>query len=67
MKKKLAKSLMLIGVLAMMTFGFVACSTTTCDICGEDKSCDTYDVLGEEINVCGDCENEIENYASGWY
>ena len=36
-----------------------------CDICGKTKICKTSEFLGEEIAICGDCEKDLNNLASG--
>ncbi len=42
-----------------MLFALAACSgKTTCDICGETKSCETIDVMGEKMNICSDCKQD---------
>lgn len=46
-------------------FALAACSApTTCDICGETKSCKTIEVLGQKMNICGDCEKEMNDLAN---
>ena len=49
-----------------MIFALAACGgKTTCDVCGESKKCDTIEVLGEKMNICKDCQEEINSLASG--
>ena len=52
------KVLMLVLVLAM-TLTLAACGKVECDLCGEMKSCKTATILGEEINICGECRDYL--------
>ena len=42
-----------------MATGFVACGQKECGLCGEMGRCKTYEVLGEKIPVCKDCQEGI--------
>lgn len=47
-----------------MIFTLAACgSKAKCDICGETKTCKTEEVLGEKINICRDCEKQLNDLA----
>lgn len=56
MKKKI-----LMVMLAVMTMSaLTGCGKKVkCDLCGEMKNCTTKEILGQEINYCSDCEDEI--------
>ena len=65
MKKKLSKAVVLASVVMMLTLSLTGCSKKVeCDMCGETKKCKQYEVLGEEINVCGDCKSALEDLGS---
>ena len=58
MSKKLIA--IILTLLALVSV-FAGCGTkTTCDWCGEEKSCKTKTVLGDEIHYCNDCMKELE-------
>ena len=48
-----------------MIFSLAACGNKTCDVCGESKKCDTIEVLGEKMNICDDCMDQINELAGG--
>ena len=49
-----------------MIVGLAACGgKTTCDVCGESKKCKTIEVLGEKMNICDDCMDQINELAGG--
>ena len=56
------KIICLILVVLTMCSLLAACSSFTCDICGEKKSGNknTENILGEEIVYCDDCKNQLE-------
>lgn len=58
MKKRLVKVLALTGVVMMFATG--CGKTAICDICGEEGKCKTKEVFGEEVNICGDCQDGLE-------
>lgn len=63
MKKKLARAAAIAGMMTMVAFSAVGCGKKVeCDFCGEVKKCKTETFLGEEINVCGDCQKELEEW-----
>jgi len=54
------KFLILTVCVATMLLTLTACGEKVeCEFCGEEKRCKTTTVLGEEINYCADCEDEI--------
>lgn len=56
MKRVVSIILTVIFMIAMLT----SCETKAkCDFCGEEKSCKTKTVLGDEIKVCNDCLDEL--------
>lgn len=58
MKKKMIVAMVLLGALL---FTLTGCGQrAVCDFCGEEKKCETRTMLGEEINVCEDCLDELE-------
>ena len=60
------KRKVILGVcLAMMVMLFVGCGEkVVCDFCGEEKSGQTKEVLGEEVDICDDCMGELQNMAN---
>ncbi len=45
-----------------MMFALAACGAKAkCDVCGETKNCETIEVLGEKIHICGDCKDSIND------
>lgn len=65
MKKKLSKAAVLASVVMMLSLSLTGCAKKVeCDMCGETKKCKQYEVLGEEINVCGDCKSALEEIGS---
>lgn len=64
MKKRLTKVLVLTGLLVLMTTGLTGCGKKVCDICGEEARCKTEEVLGEEVNICKDCQEDLEDLAN---
>lgn len=63
MKKRITKVLVLMSVMVLMATGLTGCGKKECDICGEEARCKTEEVLGEEINICKDCEEDLEDLA----
>ena len=60
--KKLISVLLLVSVLATL---LTACGKFECDLCGEEKSGKKYEreLLGESIDICKDCYEELEELA----
>ena len=59
MKKKMITTVTVLFVLLAMLL--TGCKKiAVCDFCGEKGLCETGDVLGEEIYMCGDCLEELE-------
>lgn len=63
MKRRMKKVLVLISVMAVLTVGFTGCGKKVCDFCGEEAKCKTEEVLGEEVNICKDCQKDLEDLA----
>ena len=61
MKRVVVLLLALAMILALAACG----GKTKCDVCGETKDCDTIEVLGEKMNICKDCQEDINALASG--
>ena len=62
--KRIICALLLVVVLATM---LTACGKFECDMCGEEKSGKKYeeDFFGEEIVICKDCYEDLEELAGG--
>ena len=60
--KKLICVLLLVVVIATM---LTACGKFKCDFCGEEKTGKKYEreMLGEEVVICKDCYEELEELA----
>ena len=57
--KKFKKVLLVAAALVIVALSAVGCKKTAkCFYCGDEKKCEEYEVLGEKINVCGDCEDK---------
>ena len=63
MNKKIIRIAAIASLATMIMAGFVSCKKTECDICGEEHFCSKKEVLGEEIYICGDCEDELNDIA----
>jgi len=61
MKKKLARVAVVAGITTLMMVGFAGCKKTECDFCGEEKRCSTEEFFGQEMNICKDCEEDMED------
>lgn len=59
--KKIAKIGLSVVALATLALSMTGCSSKKCDNCGKSFSSGgtTMTVLGQEINVCGDCMKEL--------
>lgn len=58
---KKMKLVALVGAMVMATLALAGCGKEVkCAICGETKSGDTYEILGQEIDYCDDCYEAIE-------
>ncbi len=60
MKRFVVLMLALVMILSLAACG----GKTKCDICGETKSCKSIEVLGEKINICDDCQSQMEDLAN---
>lgn len=55
------KRIALITAVLVVLSVFTACGAKAeCDFCGETKRCEERSVLGETVNICGDCVDELE-------
>ncbi|MCH5272721.1 MAG: hypothetical protein J1E35_03515 [Lachnospiraceae bacterium] len=61
MKRKLFRAAALLGILTTLSLSFAGCKKKECFFCGEEKKCKTYETLLGDIDVCRDCENEINS------
>lgn len=66
MKKRLTRMMVLTGLLVVVAVGAVGCKKVECDFCGETKKCKTEEVFGEEVNICSDCEEDLEDLANAF-
>lgn len=64
MKKRLTKAVVLTSLLLTVALGAIGCKKVECDFCGETKRCSTTEIFGEEVNICKDCEKDLEDFAS---
>lgn len=62
MKKIIKKGISVLAVTAIM-LAAAGCSSKTCSICGKSYSSGgtSQTVLGEEINICPDCQSSAAN------
>lgn len=49
------KRILAVVLCCMMAVGCLTGCGKKCDICGESGSVKTYEIFGEEINLCKDC------------
>lgn len=65
MKRKLVKATVIVSAFMMLTMGLTGCKKKTeCDFCGEMKKCSEETFFGETVNICGDCEKDLEAFGS---
>ena len=64
MRKKLSKVLAVASLTVVLAIGLTGCQKVECDLCGEKASCKSYELLGEKVNVCGDCQKDLEYLGS---
>ena len=57
MKRKIFTLVLSVLMAAMMLAG--CGKKVECDFCGEEKRCETVKFLGEDVNICGDCRDDI--------
>lgn len=61
---KKIKLVALLGAAVMATMALAGCGKeVTCAMCGQTKTGDTYEILGQEIDYCDDCYEIIEGAA----
>lgn len=60
MKKQNVKKI-IVGTMVVISLASMAgCKKkAVCDFCDEKKPCTTKEVLGEKVNICDDCMDEI--------
>ena len=59
------KLTVVLGLTVMTVVGVTGCSKKVeCDICGETKKCKTEKVLGQEVSICSDCQEGLEDLGS---
>lgn len=55
------KKLMAILMVSLVCVGMLAgCKRGKCDLCGEDGRLHDAKIMGESIEICTDCKEEIE-------
>ena len=61
------KRIMIAALVAVTTLSLLTgCGEKVkCDFCGETKRCSKIEVLGQEGNICGDCEDSIDELKDG--
>jgi hypothetical protein len=60
--KKFKKIALVTSVVLVFALGAFGCKKTTeCDGCGEKAKCSEYEVLGEKVWFCEDCEDDIND------
>ena len=62
------KLICILLVVVMMATMLTACGKFKCDLCGEEKSGKKYtgEVLGEEVEYCKDCREDLEDIADAF-
>lgn len=61
--KKLVSTVLAIVIFVSSAIVMTSCGEKhECDFCGEEKKCDVRIIMGEEIYVCDDCVDEINNF-----
>lgn len=65
MKKTVKKGISVLAVTALLLLT-AGCSSKVCDTCGKSYSSGgkTQTIMGEEINMCGDCLNAVNDLAN---
>ena len=59
------QKMLLLLVVVMASLSIAACGKTAeCFFCREEKRCTTETLWGQEINVCSDCRDELEEAAN---
>lgn len=65
MKKKLSRAVILASAFMMLSIGLMGCKKKTeCELCGEVKKCEQYEILGEKGYMCDDCHDQLEAIGS---
>ena len=54
------KLVAVLGAVVVSALAFVGCGEVECSVCGQTKSGDTYEVMGEEVDMCDDCHDALE-------
>ena len=62
MTKKIFRIVTIASLATLMLAGFAGCKKKTeCDICGEKASCSKEEIAGEEIYICDDCKEDMND------
>lgn len=66
-RKRIVKFGVMILTTAAITLSIAGCSSKTCSVCGKSYSSggSTTNVMGQEINICGDCLDKAGNIVGG--
>ncbi len=64
MKKKIARVVTVMSLSIMLVFGLTGCGKVQCDFCMENKKCSKVEFLGEKLNMCKDCEEDLNDFGS---
>lgn len=60
MKKRIITTIIIMSLCAL---ALVGCKKkVVCDFCGETKMCTEKSVDGEKVNICDDCQKEINDF-----
>lgn len=60
MKKQMKKIGTVVFVATFMAVVATGCGKKVkCDFCGETKSCQKKTIFGEEVNICSDCQKDL--------
>ena len=59
------KLVALVGAAVMATMMFAGCSKEVrCELCGQTKDGDTYEIDGQDVDLCDDCHELYEGLSS---
>ena len=57
------KTIAILKVSIMLMMVLTGCGKKAeCYFCGEEKRCNTKTIMGEKLDYCKDCEEEIEDF-----
>lgn len=63
MNKRMKRAIALALCLAATMMTLAGCGKHTCDLCGDKASCKKYEILGQKVYICNNCQDEL----SSWY